>query len=103
MDLFSHFHQNSCCVASKKNNNNNNNNDNNNNDNNNNNKSNNVKIKKRAMSNLELYFNDIIKLNPSLGSFLGKREMIMIMKIHFLLSMKKNIIKYYPSIKNRQL
>jgi uncharacterized protein (DUF885 family) len=74
MDLFSHFHQNSCCVASKKNNNNNNNNDNNNNDNNNNNKSNNVKIKKRAMSNLELYFNDIIKLNPSLGSFLGKRE-----------------------------
>ena len=26
------------------------------------------------MSNLELYFNDIVKLNPSLGSFLGKRE-----------------------------
>ena len=60
MDLFRHFHQNSCCVASKNNNNSNDNN--------------NAKIKKRAMSNLELYFNDTIKLNPSLGSFLGKRE-----------------------------
>ena len=26
------------------------------------------------MSNLELYFNDVLELNPSLASFLGKRE-----------------------------
>jgi hypothetical protein len=26
------------------------------------------------MSNLELYFNDLLELNPSLASFLGRRE-----------------------------
>ena len=61
MTLFNHFHQTSCCVASKNNGKNAKGN-------------NNAKIKKRAMSNLELYFNDTVKLNPSLGSFLGKRE-----------------------------
>jgi uncharacterized protein (DUF885 family) len=61
MALFNHFHQTSCCVASKNNGKNAKGN-------------NNAKIKKRAMSNLELYFNDTVKLNPSLGSFLGRRE-----------------------------
>ena len=61
MDLFSNFHQNSCCIAASKNKDNSNDN-------------NNAKIKKIAMSNLELYFNDVLELNPSLASFLGKGE-----------------------------
>jgi hypothetical protein len=52
MHLFNHFHQNSCCIAASKNNNNNNINNNN------------PKIKKRTMSKLELYFNDVLELNP---------------------------------------
>lgn len=60
MHLFKHFHEKTCCIAASKN------------------KDKNAKGKnakgKSIMSNLELYFNDIVKLNPSLGSFLGKRE-----------------------------
>ena len=86
MDLFRHFHQNSCCVASKNNNNSNDNN--------------NAKIKKRAMSNLELYFNDTIKLNPSLGSFLGKREYDNDFENPLSSEYKKNIKKIICKYKN---
>ena len=62
MHLFNHFHQNSCCIAAMHNKNVKGKNDVN------------AKIKKRTMSNLELYFNDVLELNPSFASFLGKRE-----------------------------
>ena len=65
MHLFNHFHQNSCCIAAMHNKNVKGNNNVNNN---------NAKIKKRTMSNLELYFNDFLEVNPSQGSFLGRRE-----------------------------
>jgi uncharacterized protein (DUF885 family) len=56
MHLFRHFNENTFCIVNKNNNNKN------------------AKIKKRTMSNLELYFNDLLELNPSFASFLGKRE-----------------------------
>ena len=98
MHLFNHFHQNSCCVASK----NNDNKASKNNDNkaSKNNINNNAKIKKRTMSNLELYFNDIVKLNPSLGSYLGKREYDNDYENPLSSEYKKNIKKIISKYKN---
>jgi len=90
MHLFGHFHQNSCCIAATHNKNaKGKNNDNNN-----------AKIKKRAMSNLELYFNDTVKLNPSLGSFLGKREYDNDYENPLSSEYKKNIKKIISKYKN---
>ena len=66
MDLFRHFHQNSCCIAAMHNKNVKGKNDVN---------AKGAKRKgKSIMSNLELYFNDVLELNPSFASFLGRRE-----------------------------
>ena len=66
MHLFNHFHQNSCCIAAMHNKNVKGKNDVN---------AKGAKRKgKSIMSNLELYFNDVLELNPSFASFLGKRE-----------------------------
>jgi uncharacterized protein (DUF885 family) len=91
MHLFNHFHQNSCCVASK-------NNDNKASKNSDNKK--NAKIKKRTMSNLELYFNDTVKLKPSLGSYLGKREYDNDYENPLSSEYKKNIKKIISKYKN---
>ena len=57
-----HFlHQNSCCISMRS-------------MRNRNAKDRNAKKKSIMMSNLELYFNDLLELNPSLASFLGRRE-----------------------------
>lgn len=64
MDLFRHFKDGSCIRTDKKNLPKKKSKD----------LGNNKSKSKATTSNLELYFNDIIKLNPSLGSFLEKRE-----------------------------
>ena len=64
MDLFRHFKDGSCIRTDKKKLTKNKSKD----------LGNNKSKSKATTSNLELYFNDIIKLNPSLGSFLEKRE-----------------------------
>ena len=92
MDLFRHFHQNSCCIAAMHNKNVKGKNDVN------------AKGAKRKgmtiMSNLELYFNDVLELNPSLGSFLGKREYDNDsenpLSSEYKKKMKKIICKYKP-------
>ena len=69
MHLFEHFHQNACCktrVAKKNNTQNVRGN------------ATHANAKRRGktvmQSNLELYYNEILELNPSLNSFLGRRE-----------------------------
>ena len=67
-----HFlHQNSCCISMRSVRNRN---AKDRNAKDRNAKDRNAKKKSIMMSNLELYFNDLLELNPSLASFLGRRE-----------------------------
>ena len=60
----------------------------------------NAKGKSIMMSNLELYFNDLLELNPSLASFLGKREYDNDYENPLSSEYKKNIKKIISKYKN---
>ena len=60
----------------------------------------NAKKKSIMMSNLELYFNDLLELNPSLASFLGKREYDNDFENPLSSEYKKNIKKIISKYKN---
>ena len=55
---------------------------------------------KSIMSNLELYFNDLLELNPSLASFLGRREYDNDFENPLSSEYKKNIKKIISKYKN---
>ena len=77
------MHQKSCCISMR----------------NRNAKGKNAKGKS-IMSNLELYFNDLLELNPSLASFLGRREYDNDFENPLSSEYKKNIKKIISKYKN---